>query len=140
MQVSANTAPAEISAKPGLPALSQSRFARFAAIILLYSMQGVPVGLTLVALPAWLAANGAGPVAVGAFVGTALLPWSLKLFGGLLMDRFLQADGQAAGLDSRSAGPDGMRAHQPCACRAWHHANWPACNVLLRSECLRGLQ
>lgn len=88
MQASANTAPAEISAKPGLPALSQSKFARFAAIILLYSMQGVPVGLTLVALPAWLAANGAGPVAVGAFVGTALLPWSLKLFGGLLMDRF----------------------------------------------------
>lgn len=71
-----------------IPALSQSKFARFAAIILLYSMQGVPIGLSLVALPAWLAANGAGPVAVGAFVGTALLPWSLKLFGGLLMDRF----------------------------------------------------
>jgi PAT family beta-lactamase induction signal transducer AmpG len=71
-----------------IPALSESKFARFAAIILLYFMQGVPVGLTLVAIPAWLAANGAGPVEVGAFVGTALLPWSLKLFGGLLMDRF----------------------------------------------------
>lgn len=79
---------ADTAAPAQIPALSESKFARFAAIILLYSMQGVPVGLTLVALPAWLAANGAGPVAVGAFVGTALLPWSLKLFGGLLMDRF----------------------------------------------------
>jgi PAT family beta-lactamase induction signal transducer AmpG len=71
-----------------LPALSTSRTARFAAIILLYFMQGIPVGLTIIAIPAWLAANGSSPVAVGAFVGTGLLPWSLKLFNGLLMDRF----------------------------------------------------
>jgi PAT family beta-lactamase induction signal transducer AmpG len=71
-----------------IPALSTSRTARFSAIILLYFMQGLPVGLTVIAIPAWLAASGASPVAVGAFVGTALLPWSLKLFNGLLMDRF----------------------------------------------------
>lgn len=71
-----------------LPALSESTTVRFAAIILLYFMQGMPVGLTIIAVPAWLAANGASPVAVGAFVGTALLPWSLKLVNGLLMDRF----------------------------------------------------
>lgn len=71
-----------------LPALSESTAVRFAAIILLYFMQGMPVGLTIIAVPAWLAANGASPVAVGAFVGTALLPWSLKLVNGLLMDRF----------------------------------------------------
>jgi PAT family beta-lactamase induction signal transducer AmpG len=71
-----------------LPALSESRWARFAVIILLYFMQGVPVGMILIAIPAWLAANGATPVAVGAYVGTIMLPWSLKLFKGLLMDRF----------------------------------------------------
>ena len=71
-----------------LPSLATSRPARFSAIILLYFMQGIPVGLTIIAVPAWLAANGASPVAVGAFVGTGLLPWSLKLFNGLLMDRF----------------------------------------------------
>lgn len=88
MRVSASAASAEISAKSKLPALSQNRSARFATIVMLYFMQGVPLGLSLIAIPAWLAANGATPVIVGAFVGTALLPWSLKLINGLLMDRF----------------------------------------------------
>ncbi|WP_164089054.1 MFS transporter [Sphingorhabdus sp. YGSMI21] len=51
-------------------------------------MQGIVAGLSLIAIPAWLAARGASPIEVGAFVGTAMLPWSLKLFNGLLMDRF----------------------------------------------------
>lgn len=72
----------------GLPALTQSKLARFTAIVLLYFMQGVPTGLCLIAIPAWLAANGASPIAIGAFVGTSILPWSLKLFNCLLMDRF----------------------------------------------------
>ncbi|HMA98272.1 MAG TPA: MFS transporter, partial [Wenzhouxiangella sp.] len=80
--------PVDLGGRLSLPSLATSRPARFAAIILLYFMQGLPVGLTIIAIPAWLAANGASPVAVGAFVGTALLPWSLKLFNGLLMDRF----------------------------------------------------
>ncbi len=71
-----------------LPALSESRIARFAAIIILYFLQGVPTGLSTIAIPAWLAANGATPIEIGAFVGTALLPWSTKLLNGLLMDRF----------------------------------------------------
>ncbi|MDA7787945.1 MFS transporter [Sphingomonadaceae bacterium] len=71
-----------------LPALSEHRIARFAAIIVLYFLQGVPIGLSLIALPAWLAEAGATPVEVGAFVGVALLPWSTKLFNGLLMDRY----------------------------------------------------
>lgn len=71
-----------------LPALTESRFARFACIILLYFMQGLPVGLATIAIPAWLAANGSSTEQIGVFVGTALLPWSLKLFNGIIMDRF----------------------------------------------------
>ncbi|MEO0589380.1 MAG: MFS transporter [Pseudomonadota bacterium] len=71
-----------------LPALTQSKPARFATIMVLYFLQGVPFGLTTVALTAWLSAQGATPVEIGAFVGFALLPWSTKLFNGLLMDRF----------------------------------------------------
>lgn len=56
--------------------------------MLLYFMQGVPIGLAVIALPAWLAANGARPVEIGAFVGFAVLPWSLKPLAGLVMDRF----------------------------------------------------
>lgn len=75
-------------AAPYLPALSENRAARFAAVMVLYFLQGVPIGLSTVAIPAWLAANGATPLQVGAFVGTAVLPWSLKPFSGLVMDRF----------------------------------------------------
>ncbi len=46
------------------------------------------MGLTLTAIPAWLAANGASAAQIGFFVGTAMLPWSLKLVNGLVMDRF----------------------------------------------------
>ena len=77
-----------VNVASGMPALTQSKPARFTAIILLYFMQGSPVGLSLIAIPAWLAANGASPVVIGAFVGTSILPWSLKLFNGLIMDRF----------------------------------------------------
>ncbi|NRD89703.1 hypothetical protein C8024_09940 [Sphingopyxis sp. BSNA05] len=68
--------------------MSENRYLRSTAIILLYFMQGIVAGLSLIAIPAWLAARGASPIEVGAFVGTAMLPWSLKLFNGLLMDRF----------------------------------------------------
>lgn len=71
-----------------LPALSEHRIARFAAITLLYFLQGVPLGLALVALPGWLAESGASPLQIGSFVGIAMLPWSTKLFNGLVMDRF----------------------------------------------------
>ncbi|MEM7689550.1 MAG: MFS transporter [Pseudomonadota bacterium] len=71
-----------------LPALSEHRLARFAAIIVLYFLQGVPIGLSLVALPAWIAEAGGTPVQVSGFVAVALLPWTTKLFNGLLMDRF----------------------------------------------------
>ncbi|MEE4212056.1 MAG: MFS transporter, partial [Parvularcula sp.] len=81
-------APGAQSHPAKLPALSENRTARFAAVIVLYFLQGVPLGLSLIALPAWLAEAGASPLAVGAFVGVALLPWSTKLFNGLLMDRY----------------------------------------------------
>ncbi len=76
------------AAKHYFPALSDNKLARFAAIITLYFLQGVPVGISTVAVPAWLAANGKTPVEIGVFVGIALLPWSLKPLNGILMDRF----------------------------------------------------
>lgn len=85
----AQTIPAATVQQPKpLPALSEHRIARFAAIIILYFLQGVPLGLSLVAVPGWLAAAGATPLEVGAFVGVAILPWSTKLFNGLIMDRY----------------------------------------------------
>ncbi|GMN04377.1 MFS transporter [Altererythrobacter sp. MTPC7] len=70
------------------PSLVENKPLRFAAVMILYFMQGVPLGLSLIVLPAWFAAAGASAVEIGGFVGFAVLPWSLKLFAGLLMDRF----------------------------------------------------
>lgn len=71
-----------------LPALSESRRLRLGGFFLMYVSQGVPFGLVMTAIPAWLAANGASAGEVGFFLGTAMLPWSLKLVHGLVMDRF----------------------------------------------------
>lgn len=79
---------AQRRSRQSFPALAEHRTARFAAIILLYFLQGVPLGLVLVALPGWLAESGASPIAIGSFVGIAMLPWSTKLLNGLVMDRF----------------------------------------------------
>ena len=75
-------------ATAALPALSEHRYLRFAALTFLYSAQGLPWGLFTVAIPAWLAARGVSTAQIGAFIGIVALPWSFKLLAGPLMDRF----------------------------------------------------
>ena len=70
------------------PSMVESKPIRFAATMILYFMQGVPLGLTFLVLPAWFAANGVGALEIGAFIAFATLPWSLKPLAGLLMDRY----------------------------------------------------
>ena len=70
------------------PALSQSRKLRLFAVFILYVAQGVPIGLFWFAIPAWMAANGAGAGDVAYVLGLTALPWSLKLVNGFLMDRY----------------------------------------------------
>ncbi|PKP97359.1 MAG: hypothetical protein CVT76_04660 [Alphaproteobacteria bacterium HGW-Alphaproteobacteria-15] len=77
-----------MGALSALPALSESRRLRLVGFFLMYISQGVPMGLVMTAIPAWLAANGASAGQVGFFIGTAMLPWSFKLVNGLMMDRF----------------------------------------------------
>lgn len=64
-----------------------SRKARLSGLFLLYAAQGAPEGLLYVAVPAWLGANGVPAEAVAGYIAVILLPWSLKLFNGVLMDR-----------------------------------------------------
>ena len=71
-----------------LPALSENKRYRFALITLMYVAQGIQMGLMLVAIPAYLAKNGLSPAAVGGFIGATMLPWSLKIIAGPIMDRF----------------------------------------------------
>lgn len=68
--------------------LTESRILRYFTFTILYIAQGFPFGLVSIALPAYLAEQGADAVAIGSFIAISSLPWSFKLFAGPLMDRW----------------------------------------------------
>ncbi|MGD8341004.1 MAG: MFS transporter [Gammaproteobacteria bacterium] len=72
--------------------LTESRVLRYATFTILYVAQGFPFGLVSIALPAYLAEQGADPAAIGSFIAIASLPWTFKLFAGPLMDRWTYLD------------------------------------------------
>lgn len=71
-----------------LPALSENTYLRYFNFIALYVAQGIPEGMLLFGIPAWMAMNGKTPGEIGGFVAAFGLPWSLKFFVAPLMDRF----------------------------------------------------
>ena len=71
-----------------LPALTDYKALRLAALGLLYGAQGLPIGLFQVALPAYMASLGMSAAEVGGFIAFVFLPWSFKLVAGPVMDRF----------------------------------------------------
>jgi PAT family beta-lactamase induction signal transducer AmpG len=71
-----------------LPALSESLTLRYVAFTLLYAAQGLPYGLLSIAVPAYMAQQGLTPTQIGSYMGIILLPWSLKLINGPIMDRW----------------------------------------------------
>ncbi|MDQ8188342.1 MFS transporter [Pelagicoccus sp. SDUM812002] len=71
-----------------LPALSEKAWLRLTLFTVFYWVQGLPLGFSSIALPAWLLAQGLTPMQVSGLTGVAGLPWAFKLFAGPLMDRF----------------------------------------------------
>ena len=69
-------------------ALSTSAPLRYVSFAALYLAQGIPQGLLLLTIPAWLTANGQDATTVGGFVGIMVLPWTFKIVVGPLMDRY----------------------------------------------------
>src|SRR5215207_3147341 len=74
--------------KSVLPALSENTFLRYFNFIDLYVAQGIPEGMILFGIPAWMAMNGKTPGEIGSFVAVFGIPWSLKIILAPLMDRF----------------------------------------------------
>ena len=68
--------------------LSESKILRIFSFFLLYIGQGIPLGVSTVAFPAWLIANGAPESSVAAIIGTSFLPWSFKFIPAAFMDRY----------------------------------------------------
>ncbi len=68
--------------------LANSQKLRLFTLFILYVGQGLPIGLSWFAIPAWMAANGASAQDVGSVIALTALPWSLKLVNGFFMDRY----------------------------------------------------
>ena len=68
--------------------LSEHSLLRYAALTLLYAAQGFPAGLLSIAMPAYMAQQGLTPIQISWYAGIVVLPWSLKLINGPIMDRW----------------------------------------------------
>ena len=68
--------------------MSKSPAVRYASGAALYFAQGIPKGLLHIAMPAWLASQGASTGAIASYLAIIVLPWAFKLVTGPLMDRF----------------------------------------------------
>jgi PAT family beta-lactamase induction signal transducer AmpG len=68
--------------------LSDSARVRFATGAVMYFAQGIPQGLLMIAIPAWLATMGASASDIGSYLAVIILPWAFKLVTGPLMDRY----------------------------------------------------
>lgn len=71
-----------------IPSLSENTFLRYAHFIVLYLAQGIPEGMLLYGIPAWMAINGKTVAEIGSFVAAVGLPWSFKIVVAPMMDRF----------------------------------------------------
>jgi len=68
--------------------LTENAVLRYVTFSVLYFAQGIPQGITLAAIPAWMAMNHKTPAEIGSFVAVMSLPWSFKIFIAPLMDRY----------------------------------------------------
>lgn len=71
-----------------LPALSDKRWLRFTVFTAYYIMQGFPIGVIFIALPAWFTAQGIEKELIASYAAIAGIPWALKLIAGPFIDRF----------------------------------------------------
>lgn len=70
------------------PALAEHSLLRYFAFVALYFAQGLPWGMLLLAIPAWLAMNGKSPGEIAGFAVAVGLPPSFKFIVAPLMDRY----------------------------------------------------
>jgi PAT family beta-lactamase induction signal transducer AmpG len=68
--------------------LSESKKLRIGSMTVFYIAQGLPIGLFLTGMAAWLSANGQPAGAIAALIATTYMPWSFKFIGAALMDRY----------------------------------------------------
>lgn len=73
---------------PDLPVLSTNTFFRYFTFIVLYFSQGIPEGITIFAIPAWMAMNGKGAGEIATYGAIIMIPFSLKILLAPIMERY----------------------------------------------------
>jgi len=68
--------------------LTENSVLRYLTFSVLYFAQGIPQGITLGAIPAWLAMNNKTPAEIGSFIAVMGIPWSFKILIAPIMDRY----------------------------------------------------
>lgn len=77
-----------IKTNSSLPSLSENTFFRYFNFVALYFAQGVPEGMLLYGIPAWMAMNGKTPGEIAGFAIACGIPWSFKFIVAPMMDRY----------------------------------------------------
>lgn len=70
------------------PALAEHTNLRYFSFIALYFSQGIPEGITLFGIPAWMAMNGKSASEIATYGAIVMIPFSFKIFLAPLMERF----------------------------------------------------
>jgi hypothetical protein len=61
---------------------------RYFSFAILYVAQGIPEGMTLFGIPAWMAINGKTAAEIGGYTAIIFIPVSFKILAAPLMERF----------------------------------------------------
>jgi PAT family beta-lactamase induction signal transducer AmpG len=79
---------AVLGRKKPLPPLSEHSFLRYFTFIVLYFSQGIPEGITIFAIPAWMAMNGKSAGEIATYGAVIIFPFSLKILLAPIMERY----------------------------------------------------
>lgn len=71
-----------------LPALSEHTLLRYISFAILYVAQGIPEGMTIFGIPAWMAMNGKTPAEIGTYGAIIFIPFSFKILAAPLIERY----------------------------------------------------
>jgi len=71
-----------------ISSLSENPILRYFTFIVLYFSQGIPEGITLFAIPAWMAMNGKSTTEIATYSAIIIIPFSLKILLAPMIERY----------------------------------------------------
>ncbi len=68
--------------------LAESKTLRYIIFITLYFSQGIPEGITLFVIPAWMAMNGKSAIEIASYSAIVLIPTSMKILLAPMIEKY----------------------------------------------------